>query len=160
MSRYWGPWVVVLVVAASLASASVALAGSITNSGDDLRTGWYPNAEISPEVVKGGSFGELWHSPVNGQVYAQPLVTSTPGVGSGETLIAATENNEVYGFDEREVDLGHVTPSGVRARRRIASRSTTHKPPIRDACHVVSGLRLRTWRLSPGPAARARGFRI
>src|SRR6185437_2289240 len=101
MSRFWGLWLGVLVIAASLASAGAALGDGITNSGDDMRTGWYPNAEISPEVVKGPSFGELWHSPVTGQVYAQPLVANTPGVGSGETVIAATENNEVYGLDAK-----------------------------------------------------------
>jgi iron transport multicopper oxidase len=89
----------VLVIAGVLASAGAAVADGITNSGDDLRTGWYPNAEISPEVVKGGTFGQLWSAPVDGQVYAQPLVASTPGTSSGKTVIVATENNEVYGLD-------------------------------------------------------------
>jgi hypothetical protein len=145
MSRYWGPWVVVLVVATSLASASVALAGGITNSGDDLRTGWYPNAEISPEVIKGGSFGELWHSPVNGQVYAQPLVTSTPGVGSGETVIAATENNEVYGFDAKTGAQNWAqpfqgspwNPSAVHCADISPSIGTTATPVIDPATNTV-----------------------
>ncbi|MFZ1996723.1 MAG: hypothetical protein WAU75_21595, partial [Solirubrobacteraceae bacterium] len=101
MRRCWGLWLVVLVVVGSTASATAALADGITNSGDDLRTGWYPNAQISPEVVKGGSFGQLWSAAVSGQVYAQPLVAHTPGTPSGETVIAATENNEVDGLDAR-----------------------------------------------------------
>ncbi|MGZ4706950.1 MAG: choice-of-anchor D domain-containing protein, partial [Acidimicrobiales bacterium] len=76
---------------------SAALADGITNSGDDLRTGWYPNAKISPEVVTGGTFGQLWSTPVNGQVYAQPLVATSSG--GSETVIVATETNWVYGID-------------------------------------------------------------
>jgi HYDIN/CFA65/VesB family protein len=105
MRRCWGLWLVMLVVG-SLASASAALAdttanpGGITNSGDDGRTGWYPNANISPEVVSGGTFGQLWSAPVKGQVYAQPLVdTTTSGGTTSETVIVATETNWVYGLD-------------------------------------------------------------
>ncbi len=106
MRRCWGLWLVMLVVAGLLASVSVALAdtttnpGGITNSGDDGRTGWYPNASISPEVVGGGTFGQLWSATVNGQVYAQPLVdTTTSGGTTSETVIVATESNWVYGLD-------------------------------------------------------------
>jgi hypothetical protein len=101
MRRCWGLWLVMLVIVGSLASASVALADGITNSGDDLRTGWYPNAQITRADVTGGAFGELWSAPVGGQVYAQPLVANTPGTPSGETVIAATENNEVDGLDAK-----------------------------------------------------------
>ena len=54
MRRCWGLWLVVLVVAGSLASATAALGDGITNSGDDLRTGWYPNAQITRADVTGG----------------------------------------------------------------------------------------------------------
>ena len=90
-----------VLLIASLVSASAALADGITNSGDDLRTGWYPNAKITPGLVKGGTFGKLWSAPVSGQVYAQPLVVSTPTTSSGETVVVATENNEVYGLDAK-----------------------------------------------------------
>ena len=40
-----------------------------------------------------GTFGQLWSAPVDGQVYAQPLLSA-----SG-TLIVATENDKVYGLD-------------------------------------------------------------
>jgi iron transport multicopper oxidase len=64
----------------------------LTNSGDSLRTGWYPENPIKPEVLSGGTFGQLWSSPVEGQVYAQPLLDNG-------TLLVATENNRVYGLN-------------------------------------------------------------
>ncbi len=89
---------VALVVVGSLGCAGAALADGITNGGDDLRTGWYPNAQITPEVVKGGSFGQLWSANVTGQVYAQPLVATNPG-GSPESVIVTTEEDNVYALN-------------------------------------------------------------
>src|ERR1039458_6938101 len=78
-----------------LALAAQALGSGITNAGDDLRTGWYPDsASITPQLVSGGTFGQLWSANVEGQVYAQPLLANG-------TLVIATENNKVYGLDER-----------------------------------------------------------
>ena len=76
-----------------LAFAGQALASGITNSADDLRTGWYPNQPtLTPQLVSGGTFGQLWSTAVSGQVYAQPLLANG-------TLLVATENNLVYGLD-------------------------------------------------------------
>jgi hypothetical protein len=73
--------------------AAPALASGITNSGDDLRDGWYPEQpSLTPQLVSGGTFGQLWSTPVDGQVYAQPLLANG-------TLLVATENNKVYGLD-------------------------------------------------------------
>jgi hypothetical protein len=64
----------------------------VTNNRDTLRTGWYPNQPgLSPSKVTRTSFGPLFAAAVDGQVYAQPLV-------SQGTLIVATENNNVYGL--------------------------------------------------------------
>src|ERR1700727_807267 len=81
-----------LLVVAGQAMASEA-AGPITNSADNLRTGWYPNEpSITPEVVSGGTFGRLWTTPVTGQVYAQPLLADG-------TLFVGTEANNLYGLN-------------------------------------------------------------
>ncbi|MCW3019442.1 MAG: legume lectin beta domain protein [Solirubrobacterales bacterium] len=65
----------------------------ITNSGENLRTGWYPEASgITPQVVSGGTFGQLWSASVEGQVYAQPLLADG-------TVLVATEKNMVYGLN-------------------------------------------------------------
>ena len=77
----------------TLLASGQALASGITNSGDDLRTGWYPNEPaLTPQLVSGGTFGQMWSTPVEGQVYAQPLLDEN-------TLLVATENNKVYGLD-------------------------------------------------------------
>jgi len=64
-----------------------------TISQGDLRNGWDPNEPtLTPAAVQGGQFGQIFKTPVNGQVYAQPLLV-------GNTLIVATENDWVYGLD-------------------------------------------------------------
>jgi hypothetical protein len=82
--------------ASAVATARGALARTgpsndeVTVSQDDLRTGWDPNEPaLTPAAVKGGSFGQIFSTAVNGSVYGQPLVV-------GGTLIATTENNWVY----------------------------------------------------------------
>ncbi len=45
-----------------------------------------------PQLLARGGFGRIFDTPVQGQVYAQPLV-------SGHTLLAATEDNWIYGID-------------------------------------------------------------
>ncbi|MCW3028692.1 MAG: hypothetical protein JWN81_1903 [Solirubrobacterales bacterium] len=90
--RRLGPLFVLLVLAA-LASAGPVLAEGITNAGNDLRDGWYPEqSSLTPQLVGGGTFGQLWSVNVEGSVYAQPLLYNG-------TLLVATENNKVYGLD-------------------------------------------------------------
>ncbi len=86
----------------ALAAASFALvvapgatgrADVLTNSNNALRNGWYPDEPgLSPATVGGGDFGRLFSATVDGQVYAQPIV-------SNGTLLVATERNKVYGLD-------------------------------------------------------------
>ncbi|HEX7292189.1 MAG TPA: choice-of-anchor D domain-containing protein [Conexibacter sp.] len=75
------------------AGAGSALAAGVTRDGDDLRTGWYPDqSSLTPQLVSGGTFGQLWSAAVDGQVYGQPLLANG-------TLLVATENNKVYGLN-------------------------------------------------------------
>ncbi len=74
-------------------SASALAAVEPTNSADNLRDGWYPDEpSLTPQLVSGGTFGQLWSTTVDGQVYAQPLLANG-------TVIVATENDKVYGLD-------------------------------------------------------------
>ena len=64
-----------------------------TYAGDDKRTGWYKDqALLDPDTVAGSGFGKLFDTAINGQVYAQPLV-------SNGVLFVATETNWIYGLD-------------------------------------------------------------
>ncbi|MBV9593854.1 MAG: hypothetical protein JO147_08705, partial [Actinobacteria bacterium] len=88
----------VAAVLACLLFAGGAAAAVVTDAGDTLRTGWYPDeSSLTPQLVSGSSFGQLWSAAVDGQVYAQPLYT-TSSHASG-TLIVPTENDKVYGLD-------------------------------------------------------------
>ncbi len=77
----------------ALAFAAQAMGSGITNSGDDLRTGWYPNnSTLTPQLVGGGTFGEEWSTSLEGQITAQPLLDNG-------TLLVETENDKAYGLD-------------------------------------------------------------
>ncbi len=93
-------WPALLIVAAVAAGAltataptSPAAADVVTNSADNLRTGWYGNQpKLSPAAVSSADFGQIGSMAVVGQVYAQPVIANN-------VLIAATEANNIYGFD-------------------------------------------------------------
>lgn len=73
--------------------AQSAQAGGVTNLGDDARTGWYQDQPaLTPSAVASPTFGQLFSTQLTGQIFAQPLV-------SNGTLLAATEENNVYGMD-------------------------------------------------------------
>src|SRR6478735_9525813 len=91
------------------AQSSEALSSpNVTEGSDDLRTGFYGNQpRLSPSIVTGGTFGQLFSATVNGQVYAQPLV-------SQGTLLIVTETNDMYGLDpETGATRWHRTDLGT-----------------------------------------------
>jgi hypothetical protein len=139
--RMRGMCAAVLVgICAVLAIAGPALAEGITNAGDDLRTGWYPGeSSLTPELVSGGTFGQMWSSPVEGQVYAQPLLDNG-------TLVVATESNKVYGLNpatgalnwSKPLDLG--TPwnaSDIGCGDLTPTIGVTATPVIDPATHIA-----------------------
>ncbi|MET9381675.1 choice-of-anchor D domain-containing protein [Streptomyces sp. NPDC002928] len=83
-----------VAAAPSPAAAPAARAADVTTvSQDNLRTGWDTNEPgLAPDQVSSSDFGRQFSTTVDGQVYAQPLVI-------GKTVVAATENNKVYGID-------------------------------------------------------------
>jgi hypothetical protein len=77
----------------SVLTTASARADTLQESSDSSSTGWYPNEPLlSPANVTGGDFGELFDTQLNGQVYAQPLV-------SQPTVLAVTENDWAYGLN-------------------------------------------------------------
>ncbi|MGL3804825.1 Ig-like domain-containing protein [Paeniglutamicibacter sp. R2-26] len=82
---------VLVITGLSAGVTAVADVGTIAHN--TMRTGWDSNEPgLSPSAVASSNFGKLFSTPVDGQVYAQPLVV-------GSTVVAATENNAVYGLD-------------------------------------------------------------
>ena len=96
--RGWRSVIASVAAAAALAAGVTATTSQVhadvtTVSQDNLRTGWDPNEpNLSPASVASGNFGPQFTTSVDGQVYAQPLIVNN-------MLIAATENNNVYGLN-------------------------------------------------------------
>src|SRR5690349_18974541 len=92
MARKLGGLVAALALLA-LSVPALASATGVTYGSDDLRSSWYPDqSSLSPQLVTGSTFGRLFSASVNGQVYAQPLV-------SNGTLLVGTESDWIYGLD-------------------------------------------------------------
>src|SRR5215470_15373634 len=79
--------------AAPVAPGSGPAGDETTVSQNNLRNGWDPNEPaLTPAALQNGSFGRIFKTSLNGQVYAQPLII-------GNTLVVATENDWVYGLN-------------------------------------------------------------
>src|SRR5215831_1477516 len=76
-------------------AAGKARADEVTISSNNLRDGWdqhETSGSLTPATLKSGTFGQLFADKVDGQVYAQPIV-------AGNTVVVATENDQVYGLN-------------------------------------------------------------
>jgi len=70
---------------------------------DSGRTGWNKSETALTQSSVGSShFGQIFSTPVDGNVYAQPLEMSgvaVPGQGTHDVVYAATENDSLYALD-------------------------------------------------------------
>src|SRR5580700_4540592 len=90
---------------------------SVLSYHNDLaRTGQNLNETLlTPASVSSGQFGRLFSSPVDGQIYTQPLYLPgviIPGKGIHNVVFIATEHDSVYAFDadnDLAVPLWHVS---------------------------------------------------
>jgi outer membrane protein assembly factor BamB len=72
----------------------------LTYHGAPSRAGSYVMPGLTYERVQGLRPDPSFNATFRGQVYAQPLLWREPGTGAG-VLIVATEEDEVYAFDEK-----------------------------------------------------------
>jgi hypothetical protein len=75
----------------------------ITQHNDVGRTGANLHERLlTTGNVRPGTFGKLFHRPVDGHIYAQPLympALAMPGHGTRNVVFVATMHNSVYAFD-------------------------------------------------------------
>jgi hypothetical protein len=93
----------ILLCAATFALAANAQVSVLTQHNDNQRTGANLQETIlNATNVTPGNFGKLYSRPVDGEVYAQPLIISgvdVPGKGRRNILLVATMANTLYAFD-------------------------------------------------------------
>ncbi|MCU1461618.1 MAG: legume lectin beta domain protein [Acidimicrobiales bacterium] len=119
-ARAAGAIAVMAMIAGFTVAASAADVSTV--SVDVARTGWdqaQPN--LAPATV-GSSFGPLFTAQVDGQVYAQPLV-------SGNVVIAATENATMYGLD--------ATTGAVIWQRHVGNAFPASAVPCGDLTPLI-----------------------
>jgi len=74
----------------------------LTQHNDNTRSGWNDNeTALTTSNVNVQQFGAVFTLPVDGQVYAQPLVVGHVYIGDGyhNVVYIATVNNTLYAFD-------------------------------------------------------------
>jgi F5/8 type C domain/PQQ-like domain len=98
----WRTVTLCVVIIALLNARSARAVNVLTQHNDNARTG----ANLSETVltttnVNSAQFGKLWSYPVNGQVYAQPLVAQGVTIGgvARNVVYVATMHNTVYAFN-------------------------------------------------------------
>jgi hypothetical protein len=142
-----------VVVACTIALVSPARADVTTNNQGNMRVGWYSNqAGLAPSAVTNSSFGALFTAAVDGQVYAQPLVSSA-------TLIVATEKNKVYGLaagtgvQKWTRNLGVPWTNDIGCPDLLPTIGVTSTPVIDAATHTVYMVNKTYASGTSGPAA-------
>ena len=92
-----------IAVAESLEQRTLLSADVLTWHYDPTRMGVNPaETALNSANVTASTFGKLTSFPVDGYVYAQPLIrlgVNVPGFGVHDLLLVATEHDTVYAFD-------------------------------------------------------------
>jgi hypothetical protein len=100
----------------------------LTGHNDNARTGDnLQETTLTPANVNPTQFGKRFSDPVDGQVYAQPLVVtgvSLPGQGTHDLVIVATEHDSVYAFDANHAGAPLWQTSFINPAAGVTTLST------------------------------------
>ncbi|HEY4241468.1 MAG TPA: PQQ-binding-like beta-propeller repeat protein [Kofleriaceae bacterium] len=128
--------------------ALTALGSVLTQHNDAARTGLNPNeTKLTIDAVT-NNFGDLFEIPVDGPIYAQPLVALNVTTPSGvrDMLYVATSHDTVYGFDADtgvqvwSFNAGTPEPASAAyppGKRSLAAIGITGTPVIDPTTGVI-----------------------
>ncbi len=119
-------------VALTVIAAVTARATDVLSYHNDQQSTGQNLAEVhlTPSSITTGAFGKLYATPVDGQVYAQPLykagvnITASGNAGTYDTVFVATEHDSLYAIDARTgMILWHtvLASNGIPGATNISS---------------------------------------
>jgi len=119
----------------------------LTFHGDIARTGWNAaERKLTPASITAGAFGKLWTAPVEGDIYAEPLVLSSLAIRGGlrTVVYVVTEHNLVYALDAADgarlwgpISLGTPVPRSSLSCGNIDPVGITSTPVIDRASSTI-----------------------
>src|SRR5882757_6105174 len=130
----------------SAAGATPAIAAPIpTNAGDNGRDGWYPNqAGLSQSTVASGSFGQLFSKQLDGDIYAQPLL-------SNGVVLVVTEKDNIYGLSPTtgasiwSKNVGAPLPATALPCSDLSPNIGITSTPVVDAATGTAYVMAKSW---------------